>query len=53
MAQGQHKPKSAGQLAIKAGQKVNKRISRGIRVAPKAAAAIKEKAMQKVLFETL
>ena len=49
MAQGQHKNKSVSQLAAKASQKVNKRVSRGIRIAPKNAAAIKQKAMAKKL----
>lgn len=49
MAQGQHKQKSISQTAKKASQKVNKRVSRGIRIAPKSAAAVKQKKMEKKL----
>lgn len=49
MVQGQIKQKSSGSILAKQAGKQNKRISRGMRVAPKSQGAQKEKAMQKKL----
>ena len=48
MAQGQHKQKSASQLAKIAKKAGSNRVQRAKRAAPKSQALLKERAMQKV-----